>query len=155
MSGRAVVSAADHGGDTALHWAACNNHPWVVLALLGLKLWTTSGTAANMGTLPPPPIAIYYNADGGTPLHAAVVNGSPDALRMLLATGADPNARFAESVPAPATFARTRHGHGGTMSRDTALHVAAADGRLPCADALLRAGAAIDAINGRRYQSRL
>lgn len=69
------------------------------------------------------------NANGNTALHAAAAGAAVATLRILLASGIDPDVRDA----------------GG----NTALHVAAANGAVPCVDALLDGGADREAKNER------
>jgi len=68
-------------------------------------------------------------AFGLTPLAWATISGQPEAVELLLRSGADPNARF--------------------RGNDTALHSAAFFGRIECVALLLNAGADASARNGR------
>ena len=68
---------------------------------------------------------------GGTPLMASAACPCPEAVTVLLAAGADPNAETTRPFPGV-----------------TALHEAAKSGCTASIDALLRAGARVDAANG-------
>lgn len=111
----------DAGGDTPLHWAVCHNAVAATRALLAVG---ADASAANV--------------DGGAAVHAAVINGSVEALAvLLLAGGAAPGVAFRWTA---------RAGEDGGC-RDTALHVAAAAGQRDAARLLLAAGAPLNAPN--------
>ena len=67
---------------------------------------------------------------GDTPLHVAAVRGDTDIVNLLVATGADPNAKG-------------EHGY-------TPLHEAAAQGHPATVDALLKLGANPDILNDEK-----
>jgi ankyrin repeat protein len=67
----------DHRGDTLLHLAASEGNDAVVKLLIDRKL----------------PVNVKNKTKEETPLHYAVFSNSTEFVRILLATGADPNAR--------------------------------------------------------------
>lgn len=69
--------------ETALHAAAAAGH----VSVIGLLLAAGAGVDAA-------------NIDGGTPLHSAVWGAEPDAVRALLAAGADPAPESDSGTPA-------------------------------------------------------
>jgi uncharacterized protein len=73
-----------------------------------------------------PEVARAWSPDGFTPLHYAAFFGSPEAVRVLVAAGADIEARSANQEFAPEAHP---------------LHSAVAAGRMDNAEALLEAGA--------------
>jgi cytohesin len=89
-------NAKDIGGYTPLHISAFEGHPATIILPLELgdsseepetymriaKLLIKSGADVNM-----------KNNGGRTPLHAAVLRNRIDIVRLLLESGADPNAR--------------------------------------------------------------
>lgn len=77
------VNEADHLGRTALHFAAAQNLPTIVHALL------SSGAHPNIADF-----------DGYTPLHRAIEQQSIAIVTSLLASGADPSAQTADNQSA-------------------------------------------------------
>jgi ankyrin repeat protein len=92
--------------------------------------------------------------DGSTPLHAAAVVGRAECVAALLAAGADvarkTQARARACVPVRCAALRCalmpRHSPPAQRGK-TALHFAAAFGKLECAEALLDGGAAAEAAD--------
>ena len=72
------------------------------------------------------------NVDGGTPLHAALINNENDCIDVLLEAGAEVNAKMEI---------------GGERSGDSLLSVAASEGLFKCINQLLKAGARINDNN--------
>jgi ankyrin repeat protein len=107
-----AVSQRSPDGYTALHLAAYFAHPTMVDRLL------RRGADVD---------AVADNDTRVCPLHSAVAGGSRDAVRVLLAAGADPNARQ----------------HGGW----TALHATAQRGDRETSRLLVEAGADLELTN--------
>ena len=97
-------------GTTALHWAARRDDVATARSLLEAG---AGATAANR--------------IGVTPLRLAAINGSAAMLEVLLAAGADANARL-------------------TAQGDTALMLAARTGRIDAIETLLDRGANVNAV---------
>jgi ankyrin repeat protein len=124
----ADVNAKEPGQrQTALMWAAAENHASAVQLLVqhGADLKARSAT-------------------GFTPLLYAVRTGSFDAVKGLLAAGADVNDAVVMQVPAVAPKGAANGGHQGhamLMNRVSALHIAIANLRYEIATFLLDHGA--------------
>jgi ankyrin repeat protein len=109
-------------GDTPLH-AAVRRETKDALDLLIIQILLAKGAAINA----------KRTEDGRTPLHEAVFYNYPDLVRLLIAKGADMNAR--------------------DNGNDTALHIAAGyleDGS-ETARILIDSGAQVNAVNGRGW----
>jgi ankyrin repeat protein len=137
---RALAAKAEPDGTTPLHWAARINDPALVRALLQAG---ATHVANRYGTTPlelaaengsPRVIEALLDAgadaktatpEGETVLMTASRTGRVEAMRLLLARGADPNAQ------------ETRFG-------ETALMWAAAENHAPAVRLLLEAGAKVD-----------
>jgi len=134
-------NAKDIGGNTPLHISAFEGHPATIILPLELgsrseepetymriaKLLIKSGADVNM-----------KNNGGRTPLHAAVLQNRIDIVRLLLESGADPNARCRNLYLAPPD--------GGELallpaSEVTPLHMAANGGYEDLVKLLLESGA--------------
>lgn len=77
-----------------------------------------------------------HGDDGVTPLHVAVLNGHLEIVKLLIADGANVNAKYNDNI-VPCMFCR-----GGTP-----LHVAAFYGRKDIAELLIASGADVNAKN--------
>jgi ankyrin repeat protein len=139
---RALVSAREADGATALHWAAR------VDALDIVQLLLRAGANADAA-----------NRYGVTPLALAAINGSAPVLEALLAAGADANASLPEGQTVLMTAARTgsaaaidvllRHGAAVNAKEgwlgETALMWAAAENHPAAVRRLVNGGADINA----------
>jgi len=117
----AQVNGVDRQGDSALHWACAAGARRVVKVLLAAGADST-----------------LRNADGGSALHACTVNNRVATLEAMLKGGADPNLRFELPRERFSAAAGARWARG---SLETALHVAAADGRVRAMRVLLSCAA--------------
>lgn len=87
-----LVNATDESGRTPLHMAAANGHMSVIEVLLETLNAATGASAAADDSQPSSSHRVNVNArtsSGSTPLHWAVVNGSPSAVTALLKAGAN------------------------------------------------------------------
>jgi len=90
--------------------------------------------------------------DGTAPLHVAALSGQVDLLRLFLDAGADVNKRCYLEAASECSSGGSGGGLSGPFEGQTALHLACACPRGPNIAAvalLLRAGAAVDARDGR------
>ena len=158
----ADVNGLDPKHYTPLHRAARDNaDPAVLTALLEAGANPNAWTAGTRHA---------YLARGVTPLHEAAVNHNPAVAARLLEAGAAPNAHGAGGAtplhvaaaenPNPAVVAALLDAGADVNARRaggrTPLHEAAAKGSAAVVDALLRAGADLDAWGredpqGRRF----
>ncbi|CAM9617722.1 unnamed protein product [Scytosiphon promiscuus] len=135
------LNAKDVVGDTPLHLAAANGHGKVVSTLL------RRGSKTEVA-----------NCQGQHALHVAVNRGDITIVEQLLKAGADPNVRYGQdTISSPlrlgrrdAAITRTLVKHGADLkSADdlgcTALHWAASSGTPAVIDALVQAGADLEA----------
>lgn len=76
-----VGTASSEGGHTALHWAGAKGHAHVLRQLLLSQPAGARGAAAALNA---------RTLSGTTPLHLACAFNQPEAARVLLAAGADP-----------------------------------------------------------------
>jgi ankyrin repeat protein len=128
-------------GESPVVAALYRGHEHVVEALLQAGAPLDIFTAAALGrlevvkaSLEADPGAIRsLSYDGWTPLHLAAFFGHPAAAELLLAHGADVNARSTNSM------------------RNTPLHAAVAGGRVETALGLIEAGADVTAPDGGRH----
>lgn len=140
----ADLNAATGDGMTALHWAAERNRTAIAELLLA------AGASVSVTT----------RLGNYTPLHIAARNGSLDVVAELLDAGADPNAPTSTGGATPLHLGATAADgaivallmeHGARVNQtesrwgQTPLMFAASAGRLDPVDALLRAGADLDA----------
>ena len=128
----ADVNAPQVDGTTALHWAAYHNDADTAELLL------RAGADANAA-----------NRYGALPLSSACVNGNGALVKLLLAAGADANAASGGGelrVPSRSfAFLRDADANAASGGGETVLMTAARSGSLEALQALLAAGAAVDA----------
>jgi ankyrin repeat protein len=137
----ADVNAKDNDGWTPLHIAASKNHREIVELLIA-KGADVNATGESS--------SVFIWQGGFTPLHYAAVNGHKEIVELLISEGADVNAK-ADNGLTPrdwaikrthtkiADFLRT---HGGKTS---SIHFGVGDGDLAGVQALLDAGADVNA----------
>lgn len=142
---RSIVSLApklidtESNGVPVVRLAVYHGYPRVAQALADLGARLDVFTAAAMNKADRLAILLQgerelvngWSVDGFTPLALAAQFGAEQAARLLLAVGADPNARSRNELG------------------NTALHAAVAGRRIALVDLLLDAGADIDARDGK------
>jgi hypothetical protein len=133
----ADVAATDANGETALSWAAACSRGVVVKALLdrgadvkvtrrldGMTPLHRAMEGMEVGSGGIAVMLIARGADvnarersGCTPLHIAAYRGYAEAVKVLLAHGADPTLKCADGQT-PLAYARERRGTGGDEGRE-------------------------------------
>jgi uncharacterized protein len=141
--GADIDTAERWGGTTALMWAISEHHPRVVAALLrhGARVDLVSkaiskrGRGGAEGTEPvdfdPSAKPTSYANGGFTALHFAAREGEVEAVRQLVAAGADIDARAADGK--------------------SALALAIYNGHYDAAELLIEAGADVNAADAERF----
>jgi ankyrin repeat protein len=141
--GADIDTAERWGGTTALMWAISEHHPRVVAALLrhgarvdlASKAISKRGRGGAEGTEPvdfdPSAKPTSYANGGFTALHFAAREGEVEAVRQLVATGADIDARAADGK--------------------SALALAIYNGHYDAAELLIEAGADVNAADAERF----
>ena len=114
VSGAPPIAAYVRDADERLHHAARN--AWTDEDVKRIEELLAEGRDPNA-----------FGVSGWAPLHRAAFPGHARAVATLVAAGADPNLRVRDSIK--------------DTEGDTPLHIAAAQGRLPMARALIGAGA--------------
>lgn len=138
------VNARNESGDSLLLVAAYSGRREIFEMLLhggaGVSLFEASALGLPdrvSAHLEHDPAAVNaYSHDGWTPLHLAAFFGHEELARLLIARGADVNARSRSE-----RFARS----------NTPLHAAAANSRTAIAELLLSAGADVNARDGSGF----
>ena len=166
----ALAGARAESGETPVIAALYRGHKDVVNALIDAGAPLDIFAAAAVGReevlqarlVERPASANEFAYDGWTPLHLAVFFGHTEAARLLLAAGAEMNARSRNSIGNTPLHAAVAGGHveaalflidhgADVNARDagehTPLHIAAEAGYVPIAKALLARGADPHAVD--------